>query len=260
MVRVGRARTFGSGGTFFQATIGPRRRVQLPPRAARGAVRSAQHPRALRRRPGVLGAGAVSRTQGVDAAQRVVSRRALAPPDRALLPLGVSSRRRRHRGLRGDARSRCGATPTSSRPSSRTASTWRYWRVGARAPSTLRPGMRNLVYLGRLEERNGPEVAIDAFNRIAPVDAGRAAADGGRRADARRAGGAGPAGAARPRRIHSARSTTSVRSCSRRRRCSCCRRGRSASPSWCWRPSRPACPSWRCPASGPIGPAITGRT
>ena len=26
--------------------------------------------------------------------------------------------------------------------------------------------MRNLVYLGRLEPRNGPEVAIDAFNRI----------------------------------------------------------------------------------------------
>jgi glycosyltransferase involved in cell wall biosynthesis len=28
--------------------------------------------------------------------------------------------------------------------------------------------MRNLVYLGRLEERNGPDVAIDAFARIAP--------------------------------------------------------------------------------------------
>ena len=38
-----------------------------------------------------------------------------------------------------------------------------YWRS---APSAryLRPGMRNLVYLGRLEQRNGPEVAIDAFN------------------------------------------------------------------------------------------------
>ena len=40
-----------------------------------------------------------------------------------------------------------------------------YWRS---APSSqyARPGMRNLVYLGRLEPRNGPEVAIDAFNRI----------------------------------------------------------------------------------------------
>jgi len=42
-----------------------------------------------------------------------------------------------------------------------------YWRA---RPSTryLKPGMRNLVYLGRLEARNGPEVAIEAFKRIAP--------------------------------------------------------------------------------------------
>ena len=42
-----------------------------------------------------------------------------------------------------------------------------YWRASATLPY-LRPGMRNLVYLGRLEERNGPDVAIDAFTRIAP--------------------------------------------------------------------------------------------
>jgi len=41
-----------------------------------------------------------------------------------------------------------------------------YWRA---SPTTryLRPGTRNLVYLGRLEERNGPDVAIAAFARIA---------------------------------------------------------------------------------------------
>lgn len=41
-----------------------------------------------------------------------------------------------------------------------------YWRA---TPSSryLRPGTRNLVYLGRLEERNGPDVAIDAFSKIA---------------------------------------------------------------------------------------------
>ncbi len=41
-----------------------------------------------------------------------------------------------------------------------------YWRATP-TPTYARPGMRNLVYLGRLEERNGPDVAIDAFVRIA---------------------------------------------------------------------------------------------
>jgi phosphatidylinositol alpha-mannosyltransferase len=41
-----------------------------------------------------------------------------------------------------------------------------YWRT---SPSDryVRSGTRNLVYLGRLEQRNGPDVAIDAFGRIA---------------------------------------------------------------------------------------------
>jgi len=41
-----------------------------------------------------------------------------------------------------------------------------YWRS---RPSTryARPGVRNLVYLGRLEERNGPDLAVDAFAKIA---------------------------------------------------------------------------------------------
>ena len=41
-----------------------------------------------------------------------------------------------------------------------------YWRASANR-RYMRPGVRNLVYLGRLEERNGPDVAIDAFARIA---------------------------------------------------------------------------------------------
>ena len=43
-----------------------------------------------------------------------------------------------------------------------------YWRASP-TPRYLRPGMRNLVYLGRLEERNGPDVAIEAFGKIAPM-------------------------------------------------------------------------------------------
>ena len=41
-----------------------------------------------------------------------------------------------------------------------------YWRT---SPSDryVRSGTRNLVYLGRLEQRNGPDVAIDAFGQIA---------------------------------------------------------------------------------------------
>ena len=42
-----------------------------------------------------------------------------------------------------------------------------YWRARPSA-RYLKPGVRNLVYLGRLEARNGPEVAIEAFSRIAP--------------------------------------------------------------------------------------------
>jgi phosphatidylinositol alpha-mannosyltransferase len=43
-----------------------------------------------------------------------------------------------------------------------------YWRA-CPTPRYLRPGMRNLVYLGRLEERNGPDVALEAFVRIAAL-------------------------------------------------------------------------------------------
>jgi len=41
-----------------------------------------------------------------------------------------------------------------------------YWRART-ASRYQRPGVRNVVYLGRLEDRNGPDVAIDAFARIA---------------------------------------------------------------------------------------------
>jgi phosphatidyl-myo-inositol alpha-mannosyltransferase len=43
-----------------------------------------------------------------------------------------------------------------------------YWRA-CPTPQYFRPGTRNLVYLGRLEERNGPDVAIEAFEKIAPL-------------------------------------------------------------------------------------------
>jgi phosphatidylinositol alpha-mannosyltransferase len=44
----------------------------------------------------------------------------------------------------------------------------KYWSAKPSA-RYQRPGMRNLIYLGRLEQRNGPEVAIDAFAALAPA-------------------------------------------------------------------------------------------
>ncbi|HEX7506717.1 MAG TPA: glycosyltransferase family 4 protein [Polyangia bacterium] len=43
-----------------------------------------------------------------------------------------------------------------------------YWRANP-SPRYLRPGRRNLVYLGRLESRNGPDLAIDAFSKVAAL-------------------------------------------------------------------------------------------
>ncbi len=43
-----------------------------------------------------------------------------------------------------------------------------YWRAGPN-PQYFRPGMRSLVYLGRLEQRNGPDVAIEAFCKVASL-------------------------------------------------------------------------------------------
>jgi phosphatidylinositol alpha-mannosyltransferase len=41
-----------------------------------------------------------------------------------------------------------------------------YWHARPNA-RYLRPGFRNIVYLGRLEDRNGPDLMIDAFSEIA---------------------------------------------------------------------------------------------
>jgi glycosyltransferase involved in cell wall biosynthesis len=41
-----------------------------------------------------------------------------------------------------------------------------YWR-GAPSPIYRREGFRNLIYVGRLEDRNGPDLALAAFCRVA---------------------------------------------------------------------------------------------
>ena len=170
--------------------------------AAREAVRSPQHPRSVRRRAGVLGAGDVSRPQGVDAAQRVVSRRALAPPDRALLPLGVSSRRRRHRRLGGDARSRCGRYADFQSTIIPNGVDVGYWRARPElAVRAARDAQPRLSRPPRAAQRpRGRDRRVQPRSRQSMPDVRLLmAGDGPMRA---RAGGAGPAGAARPRRIH----------------------------------------------------------
>jgi len=166
VVRVGRARTFSTGGTFTQATIGP------------GAIYNFR--RALRQ-----GQFDVLNIHG--------------PCDPGLAFLGLSMFRgpkvlTLHNAKFPDARwrhwiapyyrwvfRRAAAVIAVSEAASQTLGRYadfqstiipngidgQYWRA---RPSTryLKPGMRNLVYLGRLEARNGPEVAIEAFKRIAP--------------------------------------------------------------------------------------------
>jgi phosphatidylinositol alpha-mannosyltransferase len=164
VVRVGRARTFRTGGTFTQATIGP--------------LAALSFYRALRR-----GHFDVLNIHG--------------PCDLGLAFFGLSM----FRGPKvltlhscfPDAKWRHKVAPYYRWVFSRAAaviavseataqSMWRYanfqpiiipngidlpyWRASPSSRYT-RPGMRNLVFLGRLEERNGPDVAIQAFIKVA---------------------------------------------------------------------------------------------
>lgn len=165
VVRVGRARTFGSGGTFFQATIGPLAAFNFHRALRRGQfdllnihgpcdIGLAFWALSLFRGPKVL----TLHSCFPDAAWR----HRIAPYyrwvfRRAAAVVAVSEATAQSMGRYADFQ------PTII-PNGIDAAAWRA------APSARyrRPGMRNLVFLGRLEERNGPDVAIDAFARIAP--------------------------------------------------------------------------------------------
>ncbi len=166
VIRVGRARTFRSGGTFSQATIGP-----LAAYNFRRALREGQFDLlnihgpcdfglafwglSMFRGPKVLTLHScfadASWRHRVAAYYRWVFRRAAAV-------IAVSEATAQSMGRYADFQS-------TIIPNGIEAA---YWRARP-APQYLRPGMRNLVYLGRLEERNGPDVAIEAFSRIAPA-------------------------------------------------------------------------------------------
>jgi glycosyltransferase involved in cell wall biosynthesis len=164
VIRVGPARTFRSGGTFSQATIGPEAAYNFyrALRQGRFDLLNIHGPcdfglafwgLSMFRGPKVLTLHSCFPDAGwrhrVAAYYRWVFRRAAAV-------IAVSKATAESMGRYADFQS-------TIIPNGVEAA---YWRA---SPSLryLRSGMRNLVYLGRLEERNGPDVAIEAFGRIA---------------------------------------------------------------------------------------------
>lgn len=166
VVRVGRARTFSTGGTFTQATIGP------------GAIYNFH--RALRRGQfdvlnihGACDPGLAFMGLSMFRGPKVLTLHNATFPDarwrhwvapyyrwvfrRAAAVIAVSEAASQSLGRYADFQSTIIPNGIDGP----------YWRA---RPSGryLKPGTRNLVYLGRLETRNGPEVAIEAFKRIAP--------------------------------------------------------------------------------------------
>jgi glycosyltransferase involved in cell wall biosynthesis len=164
VIRVGRARSFRTGGTFTQATFGP--------------LSAWKFYRALRRGQfdvlnihGPCDIGLATFALSMFRGPKVLTLHSCFPD--------ADWRRRMVPYYRWVFR-RAAAVIAVSEATAQ--SMWRYadfepiiipngidlpyWRARP-SPRYLRSGMRNLVYLGRLEERNGPDLAIDAFAKIA---------------------------------------------------------------------------------------------
>lgn len=164
VVRVGRARSFRTGGTFTQATIGPL--------AAWNFYRALRHGQFdLLNIHGPCDMGLAFFALSMFRGPKVLTLHSCFPD--------AAWRRRVAPYYRWVFR-RAAAVIAVSEATAQ--SMWRYadfeptiipngidvgyWRARP-SPRYARPGARNLVYLGRLEERNGPDLALDAFARIA---------------------------------------------------------------------------------------------
>jgi phosphatidylinositol alpha-mannosyltransferase len=164
VVRVGRARTFGTNGSFFQATIGLGAALNF-----RRALRAGQFDLLNIHGPCDFGLPfwALTMFRG----PKVLTLHSCFPDApwryriapyyrwvfrRAAGVIAVSQATAQSMGRYVDFQ-------PDIVPNGIDAA---HWKVGPSA-HYLRPGARNLVFLGRLEERNGPDVAIDAFARIA---------------------------------------------------------------------------------------------
>jgi phosphatidyl-myo-inositol alpha-mannosyltransferase len=164
VIRVGRSRTFRSGGTFFQATVGPR---------------SAWHfYRALRKGRfdllnihGAFDFGLAFFALSMFRGPKVLTLHSCfpdAPWRQRVAPY--------YRWVLGRAAAVISVSEATAQSMGRYASfsptiipngiELPYWKAQPN-PRYLRPGLRNIVFLGRLEERNGPDLLIDAFRKIA---------------------------------------------------------------------------------------------
>lgn len=166
VVRVGRARTFKTGGTFVQATVGPGAALNF-----RRALRERQFDLLNIHGPYDFGLAFWGLT--LFRGPRVLTLHNASFPD-------APWRRRMAPYYRWVFRRGAAVIAVSEATA---ASMQRYadfqpiivpngidtayWRGARPSARFQRPGTQNLVYLGRLEARNGPEIAIAAFARIA---------------------------------------------------------------------------------------------
>jgi len=166
VVRVGRARGFRTGGTFTQATIGP--------------IATYNFYRALRKGRfdllnihGPCDFGLAFWALSLFRGPKVLTLHSCFPEARWRQRVAAYYRWVFHRAAAVIAVSE--ATAQSMQRYAKFQPTIipngievGYWQAGP-SPRYAQSGMRNLVYLGRLEERNGPDVALAAFLRIAPL-------------------------------------------------------------------------------------------
>ena len=166
VIRVGRARSFRTGGTFTQATIGP-----LAAYNFRRALRKGRFDLLNIHGPCDMGLAfwGLSMYRG----PKVLTLHSCFPDAKWRHRVAAYYRWVFRRAAAVVAVSE--ATAQSMRRYADFQSTIipngidnAYWQAKP-SPRYGRIGTRNLVYLGRLEEHNGPDVAIDAFIKIAPL-------------------------------------------------------------------------------------------
>ena len=166
VVRLGRARSFRTGGTFTQATVGP-----LAAYHFRRVVRDQRFD--LLNIHGPCDPGLAFWALSMFEGPKVLTLHNAAFPDRRWRHLVAPY----YRWVFGRAAAVIAVSEATARSMARYAHfeptiipngvDVGYWSGVRPNPRYLRAGLRNLVYLGRLEERNGPDVAIDAFTTIA---------------------------------------------------------------------------------------------